>query len=798
MKKLYTILQLFTLFTAGVVHATAPVEKHPVDNFQIGIGSSSSQKQLIFDLGLGSSNPNLGVDTSISSLNYNKNTFTLGDGNSSQKSVVANVGSGATNPKIIWDSTNSTWAFSNDGTNFSSFGSGSGGASGIQLLTNGDFESGITLGWTNTGGTFASVSSGSNLLVGKKSATFTASASGQSVQSSLYTIPNGLTNQACAASMMYKGGDVGLTFEAVDGSGNILASQVIQTSTQAQVISLPFQCPSSGTVGLKIVSGAPAALIALDQMFLGQNTLIAISQANYYGGVIIQNNCNYLGNVSSGTYSPLSDSGTCTGSTTVGNVSSFVSSNGNVTFNNLPPGEYQAKFIGACGRTGSTGNNDVFHITDGTSNGIDALVGANVTAALGMPCILERHFSYQVAGNHTFSFLASSTNTSPESVSFGAPYEGGEFFSLYRFPSQSEIAVRPETINWTVEGQISGVQIGLGITPAGLGQFVQDPSNSLVMTSYGSIPALKPCVGSGVAPAPGAGGCGGAGAPVAGVAFTPPATGKIEVCAEWNVAAQSGVSSTNIYDSAYFVMTPANDDTVTLQTGVNVSTFSNVDPSSSELHGGRQHICEMFNLNSTSPVAFRIYNNAVVSGATATRNEFQTQGTAGSTQSTAYVTVRPLTQNVPAPVLTFQPVAFRVGDAPSGPNPGGSIAVAIWGGLGLFGFDTNNGYSTSTGYYTVPVGGLWHFDCSLTMNQTAATNYQYDVYLVKAGGAGIFSNGQVFYDGSSTSSVTRIVKTSNDILVSTGDQIYCAGSLNISGTWSGDYSTNYFEGHLIR
>lgn len=703
MKTLYKVLQVFTLFTALSAAAAPTPEKHPVDNFQIGVGSSSAQKNFLFDLGLGASNPSLGVDTTLGGLNYSKNFLQWGDGNASQKSFTANIGAGATNPKIIWDNANGTWAFSNDGTNFSSFGSGSGGASGIQLLTNGDFESGITLGWSSTGGTFSVVTAGANLLVGKKSATFTASASGQSVQSSLYTVPNGLISQGCAASMMYKGGDNGLTFQVVDGSANILASQIIQTSTNAQIISMPFQCPSSGSIRVKVLSNAPAALIALDQMFLGQNTLIAVSQASWMGGLDAGAGCTYTNAGTSGN-TDFTDSGSCNANVTPLGQATFISSNGTLVLNNAPPGEYRVVFQGQC-ESGQIQTNGSYVLYDGTTYNTQVNIQGSPSANLTVPCTMEGHWTYTTAGNR--SWRMQTAGVVGKTVSFA----GGEFASVYRFPTQSEIAVRPETINWNVQAQVTNVNVGMGVTSPGLSQYVLDPSNTMNINNTGSILATKPCVGVGVAPAPGTGGCGGAGQPVFGVSFTPPSTGKIEVCFDWNVAIQAGAGSGSTYDSAHIEMTPANDDTVFLQTGGSYSTISNVDPGSTELHGGRQHICEIFTINNINPIALRLFNAAVVSGANGTRNEAQFGSTTGGGASSGFVTVRPVTQNVPAPVVVYQSVGFSVVSNGNFSSPG-SGRMNLW----TVEKDTSGTWDPTNNWWVVPVTGRYLLTANAYVN----------------------------------------------------------------------------------
>lgn len=162
MNKLNKVFRLFTLFTFltnTMVFAVIP-EKHPTDQFQIGKSSTSNDKQLLFDLGLGASNPSLACDSS-DNLKWNYNKFLMGDaGNSTNKSFVANIGNGVTNPSIVWNHSTNQWQFSNNGSTFLAIGSSSGGGknylsniitsngSGNANTGNGNFELSSTTGWS--------------------------------------------------------------------------------------------------------------------------------------------------------------------------------------------------------------------------------------------------------------------------------------------------------------------------------------------------------------------------------------------------------------------------------------------------------------------------------------------------------------------------------------------------------------------------------------------------------------------------------------------------------------------------
>ena len=79
----------------------------------------------------------------------------------------------------------------------------SAGGSTVELLSNPGFESGgATQGWTSTGGTVVTNTSGTHLFFGNKSAQWTASASAQQFKSSALAIA-GLAGGNCSASLYY-------------------------------------------------------------------------------------------------------------------------------------------------------------------------------------------------------------------------------------------------------------------------------------------------------------------------------------------------------------------------------------------------------------------------------------------------------------------------------------------------------------------------------------------------------------------------------------------------------------------
>jgi len=125
--------------------------------------------------------------------------------------------------------------------------------------------------WTASGGTFAAVTSGTNLLVGKGSATWDGSSSSQTLTSQTITIEKGYYGQNCEAGIVAQvpSGTATHTVQAYDGT-NILVSATIVSSTTPRLNTVNFPCPQSGTVALRLVTVASdEPLIAIDDAYLG-------------------------------------------------------------------------------------------------------------------------------------------------------------------------------------------------------------------------------------------------------------------------------------------------------------------------------------------------------------------------------------------------------------------------------------------------------------------------------------------------------------------------------------------------
>lgn len=374
------------------------------------------------------------------------NKFKFGDGTPANKTLEFNRG--ANNPQIRWNESGQQLEFTNDGTNYSGIGSGSGsGGGGINILSNSDFESGISLGWTNAGGAFLSVSSGANVLFGKKSATFQAFGAGNYMESTLYPVPSGLGSQNCSAGIWYLGGDNNLVLEALDGSSNVLGSRTLTATTIATPFFTSFICPAfGGSFKLRVISTGASALVALDTMFLGQNTLLSTSTAQFIGSAFIPTTASCAWNNTSSTLAAFTTTSACPGPTVESNPGPGVIQTTDTdlpqfTVNSLPPGLYEVLISGSAGNTGGNGNNSV-SISDGTN--LSGNTGGGNVANVTNGFSVHGYFTYTSTGNRTFSLFGATTGSTLAVYSDNGAKQ--LYFSIKRFPLAQDQAIRPDML----------------------------------------------------------------------------------------------------------------------------------------------------------------------------------------------------------------------------------------------------------------------------------------------------------------------------------------------------------------
>jgi hypothetical protein len=335
----------------------------------------------------------------------------------------------------------------------------------IELLTNPGFENGKAR-WTNVGGTFNIVTSGSNFLgIGKSSATWQASAGSQYLESETVTVPVALQGKACGASFQTFGGDGNLQLQAYDNSNNVLsAALTLQAQTVATPVQITFRCPSSGGVKYRLQSTAASALIALDAGHLGDQGLYQVQQAQLIGSALVTG-CAGNWSTTSTTFGAFSAATGCTYSTQ-GSASAPGTQIPAITFPSLPAGNYQivvsSNINVATSNASSAGPYAFYKITDGTNS------SNIVTSSASNPGAGTQQFNYSFPSmvfnlnyttqqsNVTLQVQAKVNTSSFQTTSLSNSATDNFLISVYYYPNTSQTAYRADTTPASISGYVSG------------------------------------------------------------------------------------------------------------------------------------------------------------------------------------------------------------------------------------------------------------------------------------------------------------------------------------------------------
>ncbi len=149
------------------------------------------------------------------------------------------------------------------------------------VITNGGFENARAL-WTASGpggATFALESTAANVSKGKYSGAYTASAASQFLLNDGVDVPDGLKGRDCLVTAVYKTAEAVNLYDLVihDAVSTVLASASLATSASGFTkASANVTCPSSGKITVGLRSTGSAAVIYVDEFYLGENYLASI------------------------------------------------------------------------------------------------------------------------------------------------------------------------------------------------------------------------------------------------------------------------------------------------------------------------------------------------------------------------------------------------------------------------------------------------------------------------------------------------------------------------------------------
>ena len=524
-----------------------------------------------------------------------------------------------TTQRIKANRTTGRMQFTNDGTNFKNIGSGSGGAGGVNLLTddNGDFEAGDTA-WTESGGTFSIETT--NPLFGVGSGKWDSSASSQTLISNLKTIEKGMVGRTCLAEMVYKwpsGVAADLSFQVIDGSSNVILTNDLTPTTGDDVVKTQrnFDCGALGAqYRIRILSNVvnPAEII-VDNAFLGSDSnSVSVAQMALAGSSDFLGTATCTQTRTSTTFGPFTGSAACPGPTIISQkIGSWLTTDVDLprqTINNLPAGTYVAEFTVASFMSSSATAGFAIHDGTTTCNGVQGETSAASGASTTVSCVFE----YSGAGNRSFELYGASSAATINLSSLTVTPNLSTRFKLYRYPSSPAEAITLETSGSSWSGYHDATCNSWSRTNVSYGDFAADASCALVQRYNNGFGAVT--TSGSVLPA---------------IVFTPKVLGAYH----FNVLVNDiDCGTTNAHYG------------VALYDGTNYLGDAVADCASGGVESNQLVISGIYNITSLAAVTLRLHGKSSTGTINITKNAYATAAIEWS--------IFPITQQMPAPVFT--------------------------------------------------------------------------------------------------------------------------------------------------
>lgn len=501
----------------------------------------------------------------------------------------------------------------------------------FNLLDNGNFEKKLS-GWTNSGGTFSHVVSGSNLIFDKGSATFDASATSQYIQSKLYTVPEGLKSANCMGRVYYKGGDANLVLKVLDGSSNLLASSTFYAASSTSPLSVVFVCPSSGSIRLRVESTANAAIVALDNAHIGiSDNMLLVGQASLWGSAkwIPTTNCGWSNSSASwASYAADTDCTNPSGSNLQGNASAPSTKIPAIKFASLPPGRYMFVASGFFYKASTASANCEWRVHDGTNAWRGEAVSSSTTARTSVSSLVAEYEYTTAQSNITIEIQEQSlASDTCQILADDGLTSSGLTIQVYRFPSAQEQAFKPDQVANSWSGYHDGSDCSWSTTSTSFVDPAIDASCTFTQrtnVNFGTVSSYND---------------GTPGNNYPGIVFTPSRPGTYQVCAISSV--QNNASGSNA--------------DVQLTDGSVVIGKSGITAAQAGAYVHMVPVCGQYKATSTSPVTLKLQLKAT-GGGTASIVPSNSTGA----DSVAW-SIFQIDQALPAPLLVNSVVSNNAG-----------------------------------------------------------------------------------------------------------------------------------------
>jgi hypothetical protein len=674
MMKLFSILMSLTMILAPMpVLAQYAPEKIQKDGLQIGRSASLLPKELIFDAGEGASNKKLSLDPSdnefdlnstlnitgdldasgnvsggtistagtlsVDSTSTHKSGLTLGSGTDASKSIT--VDRAGFDPYLKWDDSSDKWVFSNDGSIEKKLGSGSGnGGGGINLLTNGSFEDGVAVNWSNIGGTvtgqtYTNAYEGNNAY-----AQFESTVIGDYIETALVTVPDNF-GAGCQTTFKVKITSGSWSFKVIDGSSNDLISETAFTDpgpTTGEWIDIPvksLRCPEQGDEFKLRITSTATGIINIDDAYLGSNkNTVSVASSGYMGKIEFSDS-DCLFNNTSGTFADMTDA-TCTKTVS-----------GRVAVRTDTPTAYGFSGVFPKGMCTVTFNGTMYGTEASTSG--DANIYSRIydaTNAVAGPNNIHGGFSGgsfskgDYTGSQTYKFASTgslqniSIQTAINISTDSANITGSTLYVSCESDVTAE-AVTAQSAEWFIDVSIgaSASNPNLGVASVASYTEITDSGMDMVINS-GSANAKIPCSSTN----PSTGLTCSAGSEGLGVVFDAPAAGYYEVCSQF-IANTENDATTDAVATTFQLVETSNSSQTILQEGKAKSEHRQYQIAGNLFWPHRN--CGTFYFATAGTKTIRLMYEQLVSG-TPTASAVLVDRSSVQGQRDAHFTVRPL------------------------------------------------------------------------------------------------------------------------------------------------------------
>lgn len=346
-------------------------------------------------------------------------------------------------------------------------------------LSNPGFEKGTT-GWTESGGTFASTSTASEVFEGTKAVTWDSSSATQTLTGTAITV-GGFAGQNAelTCNVRVPSGTATHTLGVWDGTtlSNAVTLRNTSGNTNYVATTINFIAPSSGTVTARFTSVASnEPSISIDDCYLGKARNIGtVQQARLIGTVKITG-CATAWSTTSTTYATFATVASCSYAVT-GEALAPTTNIPAIRFASLPPGEYKLEYEGAV-RSGVSGQDAFFQFFDGTNTAREESSIYTNTTNIVVPGI-NQSITYTSPQSNVTLQIRSKVSTGGQAFLYGIAANPG-VIRVYHFPSASQQAVSSAQADYDWTAYTPTLSAGFG-TPTNVSFFHKRRGGDLIV-----------------------------------------------------------------------------------------------------------------------------------------------------------------------------------------------------------------------------------------------------------------------------------------------------------------------------